>query len=197
MKSMVWALFVASVSFASTPVPIAPNVQRDLARISADELRGDLSFLASDALQGRFTPSPGLDVAAEFIASRFRAVGLEPGGDHDYFQTAQMVDPHLPTMVSGLTIFAGDKKIEVAAADLTVEAASQASHFDHVPVILFAAKDPKLLQGVDLHGKAVLAIDTDLQNVPRDQMMAEYRKMRAFDKAVAGWCTGEPWRSQP
>jgi Zn-dependent M28 family amino/carboxypeptidase len=40
-------------------------------------LRGDVSFLASDFLEGRATPSRGLDVAAEYIASQFRAAGLQ------------------------------------------------------------------------------------------------------------------------
>jgi len=34
--------------------------------ISADSLRGNLSFLASDLLEGRATPSRGLDLAAEY-----------------------------------------------------------------------------------------------------------------------------------
>ncbi len=59
-----------------------------LARISADSMRGNVSFLASDLLEGRETPSRGLDVAAEFIASRFRAAGLEPAVNGSYFQVA-------------------------------------------------------------------------------------------------------------
>src|SRR5690606_34504440 len=53
------------------------------------------SFLASDALEGRGTPSRGLDIAAEFIASQFRGAGLEPLGDDGYFQTADwnLIDP--------------------------------------------------------------------------------------------------------
>jgi hypothetical protein len=57
-------------------------------------MRGHLSFIASDALEGRATPSRGLDVAAEYIAAQFRRAGLEPGGDsaasgeRSYFQTA-------------------------------------------------------------------------------------------------------------
>ena len=70
---------------------VSGSVARALQTITADELRGDLSFLASDALQGRYTPSPGLDVAAEFIASRFRASGLLAAGDSEYFQTATLV----------------------------------------------------------------------------------------------------------
>ena len=59
-----------------------------LTRISADSLRGHLSFLASDLLEGRGTPSRGLDLAAEYIAAQFRRAGLEPAGDDGYFQTA-------------------------------------------------------------------------------------------------------------
>lgn len=45
-------------------------------------------------LEGRDTPSRGLDIAAEYIAAQFRRAGLEPagdagkGGERDYFQIA-------------------------------------------------------------------------------------------------------------
>jgi hypothetical protein len=46
-----------------------------------------LSFLASDALQGRDTPSFGLEVAAEWLKSEHRRMGTEPGAEGDsYFQ---------------------------------------------------------------------------------------------------------------
>lgn len=60
-----------------------------LERVSADSLRGHLSFIASDLLEGRNTPSRGLDIAAEYIAAQFRRAGLEPAGEEGgYFQTA-------------------------------------------------------------------------------------------------------------
>jgi hypothetical protein len=62
-----------------------------LETVSADALRGHLSFLAADALGGRVNGSSGLDVAAEYVASRMRAAGLEPLGDDGYFQTAPAV----------------------------------------------------------------------------------------------------------
>lgn len=73
---------------------ISPEIQAALDRISADSLRGNLSFLASDLLEGRNTPSRGLDLAAEYIAAQFRRAGVEPGGEanaageRSYFQTA-------------------------------------------------------------------------------------------------------------
>ncbi|MDT7777642.1 MAG: hypothetical protein QOC99_154 [Acidobacteriota bacterium] len=57
-------------------------------RISGESMRGHLSFLSSDLLEGRKTPSRGLDLAAEYIAAQFRRAGLEPAGDDGYFQTA-------------------------------------------------------------------------------------------------------------
>lgn len=70
---------------------LTPEVQAALDRISADSLRGHLSFIASDTLEGRDTPSRGLDLAAEYLAAQFRRAGLEPAGDDDYFQTASFI----------------------------------------------------------------------------------------------------------
>jgi len=62
-----------------------------LYRISPQSLRGHLSFIASDLLEGRKHAIAGLDIAAEYIAAQFRRTGLEPAGDDAYFQTANWV----------------------------------------------------------------------------------------------------------
>lgn len=55
--------------------------------ITAAQLRGYLEFIASDELEGRDTPSRGLDIAAMFIADHLKAWGLKPAGDNGtYFQ---------------------------------------------------------------------------------------------------------------
>lgn len=69
------------------PLPSAQAAALD--RIVADSLKGHLSFLASDLLEGRETPSRGQDLAAEYIAAQFRRAGLEPVGDDGYFQVAR------------------------------------------------------------------------------------------------------------
>src|ERR1700722_9163210 len=86
----------------NTSRDLPPDVQGALARVHAASLRGNLSFLASDLLEGRDTPSRGLDIAAEYIAAQFRLAGLEPIGTvdphvrGDYFQSAGMtvVEPN-------------------------------------------------------------------------------------------------------
>lgn len=67
---------------------IPPAVQATLNQISAQSMRGHMGFLASDLLEGRNTPSRGLDLAAEYIAAQFKVAGLEPAGDNGYFQMA-------------------------------------------------------------------------------------------------------------
>jgi hypothetical protein len=70
---------------------LTPPMQSIFDAISADSLRGHLSFIASDALEGRETPSRGLDVAAEYIAAQFRRAGLAPAAGDSYFQSAKLL----------------------------------------------------------------------------------------------------------
>jgi hypothetical protein len=101
---------VAAAAFAQTPAP----------RIAANDLKADVSFLASDAMEGRATPSKTLDIAAEFIAAQFRRAGLEPAGDDGYFQTAafQSVKPNPDGLE--LTLEIGGRKFAVDQASMAV-----------------------------------------------------------------------------
>jgi hypothetical protein len=51
------------------------------ARTDAARIERDIRYLASDALDGRLTGSPGNDSAATYLARRFRELRLQPGGD--------------------------------------------------------------------------------------------------------------------
>jgi Zn-dependent M28 family amino/carboxypeptidase len=53
------------------------------AQIREDNIRAELGFLASDAMQGRASGSNYERIAAEYIGSQFLQFGLEPGGDTD------------------------------------------------------------------------------------------------------------------
>ncbi len=89
-SSLAFAVIVCCLGAQAAPQKprIAADTKAALDHISANSLRGHLSFIASDALEGRNTPSRGLDIAAEYIAAQFRRAGLEPAGDDGYFQTA-------------------------------------------------------------------------------------------------------------
>jgi hypothetical protein len=83
--------FTGTFSQADPPkADVSPEMQSALDGIQAATLRTDLSYIASDELAGRDSPSHGLDLAAEYIATQFRRAGLEPGVGNSYFQNASM-----------------------------------------------------------------------------------------------------------
>jgi hypothetical protein len=132
-----------------------PQVEAALDRISADSLRGHLSFIASDALEGRDTPSRGLDIAAEYIAAQFRRAGLEAPVDGGYFQTADFLQ--LTRVTEGLSLTLdrrGGDPLKLLPPDVTVARGNSAIDLQAVPVFKLAAGNsiPD-----DVAGKAVLA----------------------------------------
>lgn len=87
---LLWLIGARSTGSARGKWDYTPSAaeQQAVALISAESLRGHLSFIASDLLQGRKDASPGEEVAAEYIAAQFRRAGLKAVSDDGYFQTA-------------------------------------------------------------------------------------------------------------
>jgi hypothetical protein len=65
---------LALLSVAAAPAPQAVD------QAAAQRVRADVEFLASDLLEGRDTGSRGYEIGASYVASQFRAIGLQPGG---------------------------------------------------------------------------------------------------------------------
>jgi hypothetical protein len=61
--------------------PPAAALAEAVASIRPQDFYARIGFLASDALEGRDTPSPGLEAAAAYIGSEYHRFGLEPAGD--------------------------------------------------------------------------------------------------------------------
>ncbi len=154
----------AVAAVAQTP-SILPQI---MSRLTADALRADVSFLASDLLQGRGTPSPGLDIAAEYIAAQFRRGGLEPAGDDGYFQTAPFVQvaPSLDGLE--LTLTAAGQTIKADKASLTLQEAA-AVDLKNAAAFKVSASDPAALDALtpeQVQGKVLLV---DIPDAPAGQ----------------------------
>jgi hypothetical protein len=64
-----------------------PSFRKSAETITAAQLKDYLSFVASDEMEGRQTPSRGLDTTAKFLATELSRAGVKPGGDDGgYFQ---------------------------------------------------------------------------------------------------------------
>jgi hypothetical protein len=129
-------ILLAAAAAAQSAAPIAGQIA---SRLTANGLKADVSFLASDALQGRGTPSPGLDIAAEYIAAQFRRAGLEPAGDDGYFQTAAYVTETPTPDGLSLTFESAGKPIAVAAKEMAI---GQAAAVDLRGAAAYLASSP-------------------------------------------------------
>jgi hypothetical protein len=74
-------------------------------------LKSEVGYLASDELKGRRAGDPGETLAANFISSKFKEVGLSPKGDNaDFFQYFTINDGKTISPTTFLTI--NSKKLE-------------------------------------------------------------------------------------
>ena len=77
----------ASSAGAAAPSPFFAAERAAAERITAERMKEILYYIASDEMQGRDTPSPGLDKTAQYLADNLKRLKLKPMGDKgSYFQ---------------------------------------------------------------------------------------------------------------
>jgi Zn-dependent M28 family amino/carboxypeptidase len=85
--------------------------------ITIPKMRADLEFLAGDALRGRLTDTPENAIALEWIAARFKWLGLKPmGANGTYFLPYDLSLGSLGTGPNELSVALGD---QVTRHDMT------------------------------------------------------------------------------
>lgn len=194
-------VFAAAISFVpartvssqtAAAISISAEEKAVIERISEDSLKGNLSFIASDLLEGRATPSRGLDFAAEYIAAQFRRAGIEPAGDDGYFQTAnwKLSEPVLDDFE--FKIINGP-----AASDAIVLKPSQLTYFgddrlmiDNVPIFKVDASklEAEKPAEADVAGKVIVldAIGPTLQSAVSALMPLKAKAILVIDRTSSG-----------
>ncbi len=90
-KNLIALLLLAAFVFQSAAlaqvaeVKISANDRKAVEGVTAKQLSEYLHFVASDEMEGRDTPSRGLDLTAKFIAMNLSRWGLKPAGDNGTF----------------------------------------------------------------------------------------------------------------
>ena len=146
--------------------------------ISVAGLERRLRFIASDALEGRESLSPGFRAAAEYLASELKGLGLTPRGDDGSFLQRvtvrrTSVDPAGTSVeVSGQTFAFGDDLLASGGGSATGRVVYVGHGYripskDIDPFVGVDVKDALLLvlpgppQGVTLHDLRSLKKGTD------------------------------------
>src|SRR5687768_1700242 len=95
MTARTHASFFAALALAACAAPVyapapgsAPaglSPEAAVATITPQDIYARVEFLSADAMRGRDTPSPGLEIAANYLVSQYRLMGLQPGGEGGTF----------------------------------------------------------------------------------------------------------------
>src|SRR5215475_5659111 len=114
MRRFLAALVLASLLVTTLPATYAQRAadkskkaaasataQRGVDTISANQIKDYLTFIASDEMEGRDTPSRGLDTTAKFLAVNLARWGFKPAGDDGTF--FQRIELHRDRADSGQT----------------------------------------------------------------------------------------------
>lgn len=144
----------------------AQSVAPDFATISESDMKADVYFLASDAMNGRETLARESTIASEYIRSRFQKAGLKPAGENGgWFQEVQLAwnewkqRPTIAIVRDGETTELKYEKDFVSTDGAT--ASIKASNAE-VVFAGYAVNDPNRkwndFEGVDLKGKIALIL---------------------------------------
>jgi hypothetical protein len=162
MKKNLFVLFLllslCISSFAQTATKKNSPAMKASVEISAKQLSDYLHFVASDEMEGRDTPSRGLDTTAKFIGMNLSRWGFKPAGDNGTFyqkialrrNVADMTETKLE--VGGQKFAFGDEFLRLAGEG-TVANAGLVYGKDGWFV---QAKNIDPYQGVDVKGKIVV-----------------------------------------
>lgn len=92
MKKIAAALALCFTAAAQTRRPVPQEFSTGFRNIKESTLRADLTYLASDALQGRMSLQNGDSVAIEWVASEFAKAGLKPASGNSYLQAVDLIE---------------------------------------------------------------------------------------------------------
>ena len=143
---------------------------------AVQRIRADVEFLASDLLEGRDTGSRGHEIAASFVASRFKALGLKPGGENGGWYQQVPFRRATNAGTPSLTLVAGGARTPlVSGNDFAIRPNLLQKNRAFDAGILFVGRglvDPRLglndYAGLDARGKIVVALPGTPEGLPSD-----------------------------
>ncbi|MBI5706580.1 MAG: M28 family peptidase [Armatimonadetes bacterium] len=108
MQRCTWAIFVLAVGVTLT---FGQARFENSNAITPERLKAHLEFIASDEMEGRGTPSRGLETACLYVATQLKLWGAKPAGDNGtFFQKFRLVRTVLDSGASSL--YLGTKRLQ-------------------------------------------------------------------------------------
>ena len=136
------------------------TAQRGIDTISASQMKDYLTFIASDEMEGRDTPSRGLDTTAKFLAMNLSRWGFKPAGDNGTFLQHIELNRQRPdggqtkVEVNGRTLNAGTDYLPLGVGNVSGQLVFAGSGW------LMKSKDIDAYKGIDPKGRIALIFGT-------------------------------------
>src|ERR1051325_9078890 len=166
---------------AAKGTPAALASQRGADTITEAQLRDYLSFIASDEMEGRDTPSRGLDTTAKFLALNLDRWGFKPAGDDgSFFQRISLRRNYIDrsatqVQLNGQTLVLGDDYIPLARnGEVTAPLVFAGNGW------FVKAKNIDAYKGIDAKGKIAVIVGTP-DGFPRGITRADISGKRGED----------------
>jgi hypothetical protein len=161
------AIFLAVLALSQSLAPISRDLASGYETIREDTLRADLTFLASDALQGRMSLQAGDEAAIQWIASEFAKAGLRPAFNASYLQPVPLVEYRPDRSQNFVSLSRGGKETQWKFPDVLGGYRQDTDLTADVVFAGFGITAPELgyddYAGLDVHGKIVLLFDHEPQ----------------------------------
>ena len=159
-------LAIAAVAAALSAQPPA-RLEAGYDTIRPATLKANLTFLSSDAMEGRRSLERGSEVAVQWIASEFAKAGLNPAADGSYLQTVPLIEYTADRALTSLTLTFGDKREVFHAPDAIANFPNEVTGSGAIVFAGFGITAPELnyddYAGVDARGKIVLIFNHEPQ----------------------------------
>ncbi|MBZ5624483.1 MAG: M20/M25/M40 family metallo-hydrolase [Acidobacteriia bacterium] len=135
--------------------------------IQAARLKADLTFLSSDALEGRRSLERGSEVAIQWIASEFAKAGLTPLSGDSFLQPVPLIEYQADRTRTSLVIQHGGQSETYHAPDAIGNFPAEVTVAGPVVFAGFGITAPELgyddYAGIDVKGKVVLIFNHEPQ----------------------------------
>lgn len=177
------AAFVLLACNKQSNVPVQVTDESVPSQVNAENIKAHIAFLADDTLQGRDTGSNGYQIAANYVKSYFKQLGLTPQGTSSVndtpsfeqqvrFRKSYLVEGSAQAIIHGLK---GDIELEYITEFLTSGSSLQNETAITAPTVFvgygviseeFGYND---YENIDVKGKIVVALTGRPDDLPSEE----------------------------
>jgi len=156
------SLFALTACATTTPVVEAEPTRPAAPQVRTEAIEAHIRFLADDLLEGREAGERGYDIAAAYVESQFRLIGLQPAGTEGYraevpLQVMRANQDEASVSVNGAALAPGEEFIVLPHAALDESAVEAEAVF-----VGFGVDAPQIgmndYDGLDVEGKIVIVL---------------------------------------